>query len=221
METVPLDVFLNGTRDYVQGTQLIASAARAMTKSGHLDAPATVQAAAFHAITDRTVSLDLGQPADTANVMGSVTFLTLKNEKRHAHFIAGDDQAPRANLPPLCTYRLAEASGPLDAVYAVDGVSNTEQFLIAFIQAMKERHQALTQTISDIWFTGLRGANIPVAEHFPAQNGTMSLSLRRLMSVRDRWQTMMRFSMDFPDGRRLLEGTSTFAFKSESKPNVD
>lgn len=86
---------------------------------------------------------------------------------------------------------------------------------------MKSRHETLTDSVSDVWFTGLRGSDIPLTTPFPAPRGTLSFGCRRLMRSDDRWQTLLGFEMKDPAGARVLRGTLTFAFRSESRPNVD
>ena len=100
-------------------------------------------------------------------------------------------------------------------------MSDPEQFLVALIQTVKRRHEALTDSITDVWFTGLRGADIPLATPFPAAQGALSFACRRLMRSDDRWQTLLGFEMTEPAGSRVLRGTLTFAFRSETRPDVD
>ncbi|MGH1417082.1 MAG: hypothetical protein ACRBB0_26600 [Pelagimonas sp.] len=218
---IPLDVILNEGRKYVQGTQLIARGGEALAAKGLLADGAVVHAAGFHSISDRTVSLRVGASQDGDETLGTISFRTASGEKTDASFVAGSSKAPDGNVPPQCKFRLKEASGPLDATFHLEGVSDTEQFLVALIQTVKVRHEMLTDTVSDVWFTGLRGADIPLSRPFPVAQGHLSISFRRMMQSDNRWQTLLSFDMKDPEGARILRGTLTFAFKSETKPDVD
>lgn len=206
------DVFLNGKRDYVQGTQMLSSAARLVAE--HFDPAATLKSAAFHEITDRTIQVSFGEPpVDAANVLGNCQFASDVPECRNAVFLAGEDQAPRRDVPPACTYeRLPDDfDHVLSANWRVDRVGGLEDALVAIVQTVKSQHEKIGLGVSDIWFTGLRAARLPLANPVPGGVDRLELRFRRFASRELQHQSLQ--TIEFVESG--LSAAVTFAFKTE------
>ena len=219
-----LDVCLNGARDYVQGTQLIARATELIAAKS--DTPLTVSAAAFQHITDRTVFLSRAAPDPDAATVGTVLgTLGLRGAdgQESWSFIEGPDHAPRRDVPPDCAYALVPGSQSdvLSGRFEVSGLSGTESYLVALIQSVKKLHEGVSDSVTDIWFTGLRGADIPVGKPFPCSAGMLAVSYRRLMRRDEVWQSLLAVQLTDPDGAMVTKSAISFAFKSETRPDVD
>ena len=217
--TSPLGVFLNGSRTYVQGTQILARSAEAVFEDGS----GLLRQATFHSITDRLVTLTpADQAADLpAAPLGRAVYEDAQGNALSVVWHAQDGAAPRADRPLSCTWRRQDQgqAHPLSARFALAGLTSGEDYLNALIQAIKGLHDALAEDVHDIWFTGLRRADIPMGP-FPASSGTLTITGDRLMGRDGAFQSIQRTC--FEDGTGLsINGVVTFAFKSKGFSYVD
>jgi hypothetical protein len=214
-----LNVFLNGPRTYVQGTQILARSGEALfgQTSGVL------RQATFHSITDRLVTMvpaNSAQDVQGASV-GRATYEDGEGVAIPVVWHAQDGPAPQRDCPPACEWvqQDHEQTHPLSAKFSINGLRNGEDFLIALIQTIKELHSALADDVTAIWFTGLRRANIPLAA-FPATSGTLTLAGERFVGRNGEFQSMQRIS--FESGEDIsVNAVVTFAFKSKDFSYVD
>ncbi len=218
MNEYPLDVVLNGSRGYVQGTQMLARAAEVIAPGK----PVILRQAAFHSITDRLVSLIRADDADSLpeQTLGRAVFEGTDGQLITVVFVEGAATAPRADIPPGCTWtRLdADRDNPLDADFALSGLTTGEDFLNALIQSLKDLHQSLKDDVSDVWFTGLRKAAIPLPD-FPEPEGRLEIRAERLMGRDEAFQSIQRITFEGAAGTRL-DAAVTFAFKSRTFSHV-
>lgn len=217
---IPLPVFLNGTRDYVQGTQILARAAEALPEE-HL----TLHTAAFHRQTVNGVGMLLTPPEDSSrtDVLGTAQFHTSGEERREVTFVELADTAPRKTLPPTCKFTMQPGSqrNSLSADFAVTAISCPEDFLIAVIQTIKGLHQDLPGGVCDVWFSGLRAGNIPVQGTFPVTEGILEINYNRLMIRAGIYQSSQAVVFKDHAGTAMAKAMITFAFKSENPVHVD
>ncbi|MEO1308199.1 MAG: hypothetical protein AAFV38_09805 [Pseudomonadota bacterium] len=222
-ELSPLEVFLNGKRTYVQGTQLVARATEFAAKTEK--EPLTVSAAAFQRITDKLVFIRPGAPQKSGEDDKELGSLVLRGSDGPLNytFVEGSEEAPRRDVPPACTYALVAGSQSdvLSGTFEIAGLSTPEDYLVALVQSVKQLHEGISDSVHDIWFTGLRAANLPVTHPFPCATGRLTLSYRRLMQGEDAWQSLLAVEMTDPDGAPVTKSAISFAFKSETRPNVD
>ncbi|MEM8751962.1 MAG: hypothetical protein AAGF90_03200, partial [Pseudomonadota bacterium] len=183
------------------------------------EAPAPVlKQAAFRAITDRRVDARLAPPAAPPGPddAGEAVF-DAGGEALTVVFTAQGEEAPRGDRPERCRYSLIECSakGPLDAEYAVEGVETLEDALVAVVQTVKKRHEALADDVRDVWFTGLRGGTLPARGAPAAASGRLAIKGGRIMGRAPAWQTMQRVEMTDNDGAAVFSAMVNFAFKSD------
>jgi hypothetical protein len=210
-----LDVFLRGERDYVQGTQIIARVSEVLTPQPHI-----FRQAEFHR---KTVNLVACKPDGTAGIsddLGRVYFQSGSNPELKSFALSELSAiAPRVDLPisvlivrrsgPVFGPDSGNADAPDCTVWDWSGVSDFEDMLNAIVQIIRAEHSVRWPECSDIWLTGFRRCNLPVAK--PAcDEGSFELFLgRRLAGSRvGSFQTIWKFNL--PD--LGLSGTSTFTF---------
>ncbi|MBM7069029.1 hypothetical protein [Actibacterium sp. 188UL27-1] len=218
MISTPLTVVLNGSRSYVQGTQMLARAAEALSSSGDV----ALRQAVFQNITDHGVAMTVLGPSDTppTDAIGRAQFADADGTQINVSFEKQPGIAPRGDIPAGCKWSLINGAGnhPLDAEYELAGLKTGEDVLVALIQTIKERHQTLAGDVTDIWFTGLRRADLQMA-HFPAPDGTLKITYNRLMGQDGEYQTMQLVHFNGTSGHGF-EAVVSFAFKSQDFTNV-
>ena len=214
-----LDVFLNGSRTYVQGTQIIARSSEALFGQGR----GVLRQATFHKITDRLVTMvqsDLAQDFSGTSV-GRGIFENEAGVTMPVTWFEQDGPAPKYDRPPTCKWlrQDCEQTHRLSAKFSLAELQNGEDFLVALIQTIKELHSALADDVTSIWFTGLRRANIPVTA-FPVSSGTLTICGERFVGRDGEFQSMQRISFEQGQGDPVT-AVVTFAFKSKEFSHVD
>jgi hypothetical protein len=182
-----LDVGLRGTRDYVQGSQILARTGELL--AAEADAPIALVAAKFTRITDQGVAVALadgdafdGPEIGTARYDQGGTIRTVR-----FHEVPGP-QAPHLDEVAKVTGGLAVGDdGAVSCAFAIEGTF--EAYLVAVIEFVKAAHAARADGVRDIWFTALAGAHLPLAPGYPRE-GTMRLEPRIERVVEGRLQTL-------------------------------
>ena len=158
-----LDVFLRGSRSYVQGSQILGRTADWLLQTG-LHGAVLVDAK-FSQITDHPViafrHADM-QPGQAGSPIGRAVY-RLGDEKIDVLYADA-----KAGLAPRIEDQPTKLSSFLDhgdlrgeARLALDGTQ--EGYLAAVIETVKTLHQSLASEVADIWFTALSGAELPIA----------------------------------------------------------
>lgn len=223
-----LDVFLNGARSYVQGTQMIARSAEHLASLGPSDAPLPeLQTAVFHRISDRGVTIREGQavsPKDAPDdLLGALVFAH-GDARIGLHLVEAQDTAPRRDAPHAGRWseQTAARQGALSTAFDVEGLKTGEDLLVAIVQTVKGLHEALAADVHDVWLTGFRSANVPLAGPLPSTSGVLSLQSRRVMKGPDVWQTLQMASFAPTDATMPeVRAAVTFSFKSQELTHVD
>jgi len=161
-----LEVGLRGTRDYVQGSQILARTAE-IVAADHPDA--VLVSAKFTRITRQGVVAAFG--ADAAEGAGEEIGrgrFDLGGERLEVrwHERPGPE-APRIDDVPGSTSGLApDGEGGGTCAFAIGG--SFESYLAAVIEFVKALHAGRGERVTDIWFTALMGARLPVGDAYPA-----------------------------------------------------
>ena len=199
------DVFLRGQRDYVQGTQLIAQAAKCLAAPDKL----VFEQGTFSTITRNDVifSLERGESS-----IGSVQFKG--QDHRITLFVQEDKSIARREDTPLSLELIKTEPTEADAVvYKYTADKDFLGILDVIVQSIKAEHVAQFETAYDIWFTGLRRCNLPVSVKTAGQ-GSVTLKLMRKMGAIDNSQTLWSVELEDTDGTQLSCNV-TFVFKSK------
>lgn len=184
----PLDVCLNDGRAYVQGSQMLAEAAR-LIGGGDV----VLDGAAFRTLTDRKVRLVDG----TAGGVGQARFLTPAGP-RDVAFVAEAERAPERVLPRATRmspigFTWSDAS----AVVRFEGAADLRDLLDVAVQLTKTLHRSLTPEADDLWFTSLRRAGLPTRPDAPV-DGDMRVVVTRTLSAGDRVQSLNALTIRTP-----------------------
>ena len=185
--------------------------------------PGVLRQATFHSITDCLVTLYLADQTNNVpgNFIGRAIYEDDQGNSLPVVWQAQDVIAPRADRFLACKWQRKDQgqAHPLSARFTISGLTNGEDYLNALIQIIKGMHAALAEDVHDIWFTGLRRADIPMAS-FPASDGTLTLTGDRLMGRHGEFQSILRTC--FEDGTGLsVSAVVTFSFKSIDFSYVD
>ncbi len=187
MASHTLEVGLRGTRNYVQGSQILARTAEIVAR----DHPGAVLASAkFTRITLLGVELVLGEgdAPSGGEEIGRGQLLAGDERLPVRWFEVPGPEAPRIEDVPGATSGLApDGAGGGRADFAIAG--SFESYLAAVIECVKALHAHRGERVSDIWFTALVGARLPVAPTYPTA-GSLAVDLKIERMVEGRLQTL-------------------------------
>lgn len=198
---MPLAVVLNGARTYVQGSQMLAGAAAHAREI--LGAEALVSCA-FRRITDRLVALRIGEESRVSSV-GSAEFLSPAG-RIVIQFEELEAEAPRAEVSEPVF--LAPDGDLRVGFHQAQGLAG---LVAGIVQSVKAFHERRFPGSWDIWFTGLRGTALPLAED--VSSGDITIELKRVIGAAPTFQSLT--SVVLRAGAREWRFPVTFAFKSE------
>jgi hypothetical protein len=180
-----LEVGLRGTRDYVQGSQILARSAE-IVAADHPDA--VLVAAKFTRITRQGVVAVLGDGDADGEEIGRGR-LDLGGERLEVRWLElPGPEAPRIDDVPGATSGLEpDGAGGGTCSFAIAGTF--ESYLAAVIEFVKALHARRGERVADIWFTALMGARLPVAAAYPT-SGTLTATAEVERLVGGRLQTL-------------------------------
>lgn len=208
MSTIPgtsADVFLRGTRDYVQGTQIMARAADLLPTG-----PWRFERAGFAQITHNIILIAPQNDDDTA--IGSVHFKGPDEETSEMFVFDTGRAAPQKDQAMPARAQRQSPDPAEDASYTFSGVTAFEDMLNAIVIAIKNEHTVQFTGCTDVWLTGMRGLDIPVAGPFP-ETGAIKLQMMRALAGEHGQQTLWRLEIQGDDGANFARGAVTFSYK--------
>lgn len=177
-----LPVYLRGARTYVQGSQILARTGEWLADElGHELGYATLKLAVakFVRITECGVEAVL-DPADDSNPAAAGSWI---GESRYTtpggpclvrfREMAGAPAPRIADVPSRIQDFHSSGRLACTANYTISG--SQESFLAATIEIVKRLHAELGSGVSDIWFTGLASAALPVAPEY-GLDGSMAVT---------------------------------------------
>jgi hypothetical protein len=182
-----LEVGLRGTRDYVQGSQILARTAE-IVAADHPDA--VLVTAKFTRITRQGVVAAFGEDAadGAGEEIGRGRF-DLGGDRLEVrwHELPGPE-APRIDDVPGATSGLEpDGAGGGACAFAISG--SFESYLAAVIEFVKALHAGRGERVTDIWFTALMGARLPVGAAYP-EAGTLTATAEVERIAHGRLQTL-------------------------------
>ena len=212
----PIEVYLNGGREYIQGTQMVAQACA--LASTRFEPTASFLQASFTRITSKQISASTVLRDGSAKPVGRADFGT-SSGRQSFHFYEGALQAERRSLPEQCVYNILERGKLLEGSFSFCNVSTVDDLLTVVVQTIKFLHEQLSQDVRDIWFTGIRSFDIPLKkEAIPAtgQLAIIPLNIGRRVSTQ---HSIVKAEIRGTDGS-LYDPTVTFAFRSSVGGNL-
>ncbi|MDX2277559.1 MAG: hypothetical protein NW206_19085 [Hyphomonadaceae bacterium] len=197
-----LNLFLRGSRDYIQGTQIIARLAEQLPPGDW-----RFEQANFQAISTRELSFAPAGGGDETGAAGRVSFSAETGEITTYVIRESGPQAPRRDAPmPIKVVPLGGEGAK--ARWRYEGVATFEDVLNVLVQAIKAENAKRWPEGKDIWFTGARRARLPLNGPF-VSSGEFTLTLYRQIGVSGQVQTI--WQTDFPGADPA--GMITFTLK--------
>ncbi len=183
-----LDVGLRGTRNYVQGSQILARTAEIVAPT------ATLLTAKFTRITEQGVIAAIDGDAADGEEIGSAQFDVDGKRVAVRYIDVPGPKAPRIDDVPGSTSGLeTDGAGTGHADFAIDGTF--ESYLAAVIECVKAIHARRGDQVTDIWFTALVGARLPVVATYPT-TGALRVTPKIERIVAGRLQTLSLVDTD-------------------------
>lgn len=182
-----LDVGLRGTRDYIQGSQILSRTSELL--AAEADAPIALVSAKFTRITEQGVQVALAaDDAVAGEEIGSAQY-DEGGTRRVVRFVeVPGPTAPRIDDVDKVTSGLeVAADGSAACAFAIAGTF--ESYLVAVIEFVKAAHATRAEGVRDIWFTALMGARLPLEPVYPT-SGTMRLTPKIERMAGERTQTL-------------------------------
>lgn len=213
-----LDVTLNGSRNYVQGSQILCQTAKSLCCCG----VRVLRQATFSKITNYLVEMQVVEQKASLpeEVIGTAVFSTTAEEDIRVAWCETNQPAPRADLPMRCRWDAWRGGhpNPLDGQFRISEIHDFCDFLDVVVQTIKERHAALASDVRDIWFTGLRRATFQTQD-LPVSEGVLAIRCDRIVGRDSAYQSLQRVSFA-GENDVALEAFVTFSFKSEEFENI-
>jgi hypothetical protein len=191
VKTTPemLDVFLRGSRNYVQGTQIIARLADRLPAGDWY-----LEQATFQHLTTRTLTLSRDVEAAAGQAAGSVTFRSVNGDSVSLFAVETEIDAPQRDTKmPIAVLRTDQSDTDV-AVWHYSGVSGFEDLMNVIVQAIKAENSLRWPDAEDIWFTGLRRLDLQIRSDFENE-GTIGVSLYRKLGVSGQIQTIWQIRL--------------------------
>jgi len=182
-----LDVGLRGTRDYIQGSQILARTGElVVAEAGE---PVLLLSATFTQITERGVRVALAEDdvADGSEI-GRAQY-AWGDGRRTVRFLEIDGPTAHRidDVLKVTNDLVADTTGTASCAFSIEGTF--ESYLVAVIEFVKAAHAARGTDVVDIWFTALMGAKLPLAATYPG-SGTFQLTPKIERMVEGRLQTL-------------------------------
>tara|TARA_R110000796_G_scaffold68309_11_gene156486 strand:- start:8552 stop:9340 length:789 start_codon:yes stop_codon:yes gene_type:complete len=203
-----LDVFLRGTRDYVQGTQLIAESAKLLSHGNY-----SVKKAAFTSITKKAVKAAIysSERSIDSETIGSVVFADPEGQTVTFGLVAQNSDAPQSDSPFTFELSLREETDE-QCCYDFSNAEAMCDILDAVVQAIKTFIQRQSARHYDIWFTGIRNLHLPVSSDSIDSSGSITISKLKVHRNGNLHQSLFRTEVEAEKMGRL-SGFVTFAHK--------
>jgi len=182
-----LDVGLRGTRDYVQGSQILARTGELVLAEAN--ASVSLVTAKFTQITEQVVRVALDEADTDSGVEIGTAQYDVDGVRRAVRFfeVAGPTAGRIDDVQKVTSDLAIAADHSASCRFAITGTF--ESYLVAVIEFVKAAHASRGEDVVDIWFTALMGARLPLAPTYPT-NGVLRLAPKIERIVDGRLQTL-------------------------------
>lgn len=215
MSSVNLPVFLRGERNYVQASQILARTAEHLAASWSDEA--MLRECSFRKLTGKHVAAELGtNPNDVVpGALGHAIF-SKPGEVLKAHFMEMQDAAERRLIAERATVDRDPSGDP--CVFLFRNATTFEDVIVVIVQALKRFHADLADAPYDLWFTGMRNAELAIGDRRP-EVGEIEIELIRLMGTVPQFQSLCRVTVKGENAPNHVV-PCTFAFRSQQAAHV-
>ncbi len=182
-----LDVGLRGTRDYIQGSQILSRTGELVQAES--DVPVLLISAKFTQITEQLVRVALDPADEDDGVEIGRAQYEADGERRTVRFfeVAGPPAARIDDVAKVTSGLEVDEEHNAVCSFAIAG--SFESYLVAVIEFVKAAHATRGADVVDIWFTALMGARLPLTATYPTA-GTLRLTPKIERIVDGRLQTL-------------------------------
>ncbi len=166
MELHKLDAGLRGSRDYIQGSQVLSRAAELLSDQKNL----VLRQAKFSRISHKQIFLSplrlSGKEHPLLTEIGYARFSSDEGYHNTFFFEKEDGQTAKKIdevVSPIVSLKNTSSDmGEPEGTAEVSFFGDLEGVLSSVIAVTKRLHQDISPDVSDVWFTGLQRASIPV-----------------------------------------------------------
>jgi hypothetical protein len=191
-----LKVTLAGSRNYVQGTQMLARAAELLADFG--PSPQMLKKAGFRRITSRLVAASrLPEGPEGQRPIGAATFGTSAGDTA-IHFFELPSDAPRAPVRHMPAMSHTTIPAEFNGAFDFSAVHEFEDLLNLMVQSTKRVHEASQPDARDIWFTGLTDGELPLRREFIPMSGRVTIDHVRTVARPPQYQTLSQATASSP-----------------------
>lgn len=166
LPSVNLSVYLRGSRNYIQGSQILGRTAEWLANE-RVDPSLVLVAAKFSRITAQGVVATLASNDEQSSVRAATWIGEARYSAAgysptvHFHERVGHRAETIADTKTRLQDFIVEGRLMASTSYEVDGTH--ESFIGATIESVKRLHASLENNVTDIWFTGLTTAQLPAS----------------------------------------------------------
>lgn len=190
----PLDVFYRGERNYIQGSLIISLCAEKLTEMLPAEKhPVFLREAKFSALINQAVDYSFSAKPEHGGA-GTLRFSTGDQDFIATIFAADQPSPPRRPDEVSRIVDLAEGAR-LCGEAGYRDLASFDDAISAVVELNKELHARLSDDLEDIWFAGLRNAELPVAGSPFGASGRITLDLMVERPWQDRILTLSQVAV--------------------------
>lgn len=212
-----LKVYLNGDRDYIQGSQILARSA--VLVNNQYPGSCLISAGFSHTTKHNVMAIispgnEIINHENTGREIGRAQFVCGQTNIPVSFYETGE-QANKCDLLQRVILKPEDNPQTTDNVarFLYSNVRCFEDFLDMIVQSAKMHHIRSTSDIYDVWFTGIRGCMIPVMTDDETTSGITDIEIVRSTNKQRQWQTISKIEIRAENGKNHNAAVS-FAYKS-------
>jgi len=209
----PIDVFFRGDRPYIQGSLVLSQAAR-IAFDGFGDG--FLVSAKFSQII--TCGVEVAPSGEgSGEAFGEAQFRTVDGERHKLEFFACKAVEPPRRPDRGSTLTSFSDDGNLNASAAFSIAPELDDLLAAVVETTKKAHERLPASVYDVWFTGFRGAHLPLNADLIPQSGQIVIENRVRRGDGGSYQTL--FNARIESAAEAHEFLLSFAYRVHTDEN--
>ena len=206
-----LNVFIRGSRDYVQGTQIVSRTAELLP-----DGDWKMTLCQFKKITKQIVGASLVENKSAPSI-GRAVFENSLGQRLNYYFYNQEPSAASMNTDMDIDWHLKRSTEPLCGTIYFQRLSSFESGLNVMVQGVKELHSMLNNSVHDVWWTGLRGGALNVKWKESLTAGQINVNPIRILANNGSYQSLVQLNWAFEGVEDKLKCFVSFVVKSQEE----
>ena len=206
-----LDVFFRGERNYIQGSLILHLAAQELVTQSGCDSDALrLQEAKFVTLMDHAIDISVAETPDP-QATGSLKF-SLGDRTLFVSIHPAERPRPprRPDRPALIS--AFQETGRLSGEGRYEELANFDDAIAALVELNKALHARLDSRVTDIWFAGIRNADLAVTRSPFGPCGRIAVECSMERPWQERTLTLSRVKV-LPDGHNQLAFEILFSYR--------